>query len=615
MCGLVGLFGPEANAETVYRMADAVTHRGPDDGGTWVSDVYPVAFGHRRLSIVDLSANGHQPMVFADAGLAMVYNGELYNTPELRGELAAAGHHLRGHSDTEVLLRAYQEWGDAALERISGMFALAILDERTGQLILARDRCGQKPLYYCRRGRHFAFASEIKALHAWSPDLRRIDDSALEEYLAYGYTLGPETLTAGVSKAMPGEVLTLSLVGGQLSHRTLWRIPEAGPLPVSEEEAVDRLEAALEDSVRRHMVSDVPVGVLLSGGIDSSLITALAARARPGVRTFSVSFPGQPQLDEADRARAVARHFGTKHVELEMESFSVDILRDLARQFDDPVGDHAIIPTYLLSRRIRREVTVALGGDGGDELFGGYPHYGVIQRQAHLRRLPAPLRALVGRTANAVLPPGARGRNHLAGMAGPLENAIAHVNLFCDAGLRARLLGGPASLRPEWRKAEILAGVGQSPTEKAMISDFRTTLPEGYLAKVDRASMLNSLEVRAPFLGDGVVDFAWREVPPGLKFAGGRDKILPRRLAARLLPTDAANKRKQGFTMPLEGWLRSGSTDFLRDVLLDSSQTLFDHGSVGRLLALQDRGYNNAGRLFSLAMAVLWKAEYGMERS
>ncbi len=624
MCGIAGLcaFGGsgdagsgEALVSTVRAMSTTLAHRGPDGEGIWASSRHPVCFGHRRLAIIDLSENGNQPMVFGDAGLSMVYNGELYNTEDLRKPLLEAGYSFRGHSDTEVVLRGYQHWGDGVFERLAGMFALVILDENAGELVMARDRCGQKPLYIARDGKGLAFASEVKALHPARPGLGHIDEDGLADFLAYGYALGPHTLTAGVQKIEAGTMVRVNLATGAFRAETFWTLPTASPERLSEAEAEERFETLLEDAVRRHLVSDVPVGVLLSGGIDSSLVTAMAARAAPGLKTFSVTFPGQGRFDEAAYAREIANHFGTEHVELEMADFTADTLQKLAVQFDDPIADHAITPSYLLASMIREHVTVALGGDGGDELFGGYPHYGIVTKQAALRRIPGFLRA-AGAGVGALLPAGARGRNHLRGMGGPLEAAIARINLYFDAEQRGRLLGNPADNGPERRKiAQAATASGCGPVEQAMACDFHTTMAEGYMTKIDRAAMLASLETRAPILDNALVDFAWRDVPVSVKFHEGRDKILPRRLAARLLPTKVADKKKQGFTMPLDAWLRSGSVGFFRDILLDSSQTLFDHEQIERLFALQDKGYNNSARLFALAMASLWSAHYGMRRA
>ncbi len=613
MCGILGVCSSDIRRSTIEAMSATLAHRGPDSDGFWASKRCGVVLGHRRLAIIDLSDNGAQPMVFAEDGLAIAYNGEVYNFQEISAELAAAGVKFRGHSDTEVLLRAYQRWGAKAVERFSGMFSLAIVDENRERVILARDPCGQKPLYYIHEPGLLAFASEVKALHIFRPGMGSIDSDGLADFLAYGYSLGPHTLTAGVSKVLPGQMLCFDLQKGTLESQSYWTVPERKPETFGLADAERRFEELLENSVKRHLISDVPVGLLLSGGIDSSLITAMAARSGQPLQTFSIIFPGQADRDESEYARAVAGHFGTEHVELEMAGMDSDVLLKLAHHFDDPIADHAIVPTYLLSKAIRQHVTVALSGDGGDELFGGYPHYGLMLRQASLRRIPGIFRSLVASGA-ARLPPGVRGRNHLIGLSGTLDNAIAHINMLFDARQRAALLGYSDRKAPEERKSDLLGSCQGNVVEKAMYSDFRTTMAEGYLTKVDRAAMATSLEIRAPLLDNAVIDFAWQDVGADLKFSGGKDKILPRRLAARLLPTQVANKTKKGLTMPLDNWLQSGGGSFLRDILFDSGQRLFDPPAVQRLFDQQSRGRNNASRIFALAMLTLWAREYGMSR-
>lgn len=611
MCGIAGLVGQRYSSDRVREMAAVMTHRGPDGSGTWKSQTYSVSLGHQRLAIVDLSETGEQPMALSDAGLALVYNGELYNLTELRGTLEGQGVRFRGHSDTEVLLHAYERWGIDCLSRVSGMFAFGIVDEDRGELVLARDRCGQKPLYYVDKPNGFAFASEVKAFHELDEDFTRIDPGGLEEYLAYGYTLGPQTLTAHVRKLRPGEVLRVDLRTTEVRLDRYWALPRAGGDVVEDVAWLkQRFEELLEDSVRRHLVADVPVGVLLSGGIDSSLVAAMASRLRPNVRTFTVSFPGQGRFDESSYARKVVEKFGLDHTELEVEGFEPEMLRTLAEQYDDPVADQAIVSNYLLSKRVKREVAVALGGDGGDELFGGYRHYLWIETQARLRLVPGPVRQWISSAAEA-LPVGARGRHHLMGLAGDVESAVAHVNLYFDAGWRSRLVNSLGDLKPETHKCELARGQ-RDPLDKIMATDFYTTLAEGYLMKVDRSSMLSSLEVRAPMLDDSIIRFSRERVPSRFKCHGGETKILLRQLAADILPEGIASKPKQGFTMPLNEWMSAGWGEFLREILFDPGQQLFEHEAVERLFTLQTRGLNNSNRILSLAILALWRDVYGM---
>jgi asparagine synthase (glutamine-hydrolysing) len=492
------------------------------------------------------------------------------------------------------------------------MFAFGIIDERSKKLLLARDRCGQKPLFYYARGGRLAFASELRGLLELPDVPRVIDPVAFEEYLAFGHTLGSRTMIEGVRKIGPGEFLRADLGTGQYRLGRYWRldVPDVDRRP--EGELVDELEGELEAAVRRHLIADVPVGVLLSGGIDSSLISAMVARVDRSVKTFSVSFPGQGRFDEAEHARTVARYLGTEHVELEIEGFGPEVLVNLAEAFSDPLADHAIIPTYLLSRRISEQVKVALGGDGGDELFGGYPHARIVDYQARLRCLPSGIRSAISRASTSLLPPGTPGRNHLIGLAKNVDWAVAHLNLYFDPTWRAKLVPGFWSTRPEEKKQESISGV-DGVIQKVLVNDFRTTMTEGFLTKIDRASMWASLEIRAPFLDDNLIDFAWTKVAVDHKLNGSETKILLRRLAERCLPESIASRGKQGFTMPLDRWMGGSWGNFFEDVLLDRSQGIFERRAVERLLQYQRRGFRNGARIFALVMLVLWARQYSIE--
>jgi asparagine synthase (glutamine-hydrolysing) len=373
------------------------------------------------------------------------------------------------------------------------------------------------------------------------------------------------------------------------------------------------------DSVRLRLIADVPVGILLSGGIDSSLVTAMAARvsSKP-VKTFNISFPGHRGFDEAPHARLVASHFGTEHTELAAEPATVDLLPTLARQYDEPIGDSSMLPTYLVSRLIRRHATVALGGDGGDELFGGYFHYDWLERHERLRRaLPEPFRRAVGAGA-AFVPVGVRGRNYLIGLSRDVRWTIAHINVFFDRRSRLALVARPlrsrfdplTSVPEDWRVA--LCRRSLSPLQQATAVDFQTFMVDDILVKVDRASMLTSLEVRAPFLDPRIIELAFGRVPDTLRAANGEKKILPRRLAARLLPRELDLSRKQGFGVPLAAWFKGDFGTFVEDVLGQADLALFDRASVQRLIRSQRQGFVNSHRLFALTMFELWRREYGV---
>jgi asparagine synthase (glutamine-hydrolysing) len=616
MCGIVGYargIAPRP-APPLDAMRDTLQHRGPDDACSWWSRDGRVGLATRRLAIIDLSPRGRQPMLDHSGGFCIAYNGEIYNYRLLRQELERLGHRFRSSSDTEVILEAYKQWGDEVLTRLNGMFAFALYDLERRRLFLARDRAGEKPLYYRLDHEGLVFASELKALMADSEFPRQVDRAGLEQYLAFGYVPGDRCILQGVNKLPPAHAMVYSEETGSLKVWRYWRLPEPLREPAPEPHGlIEELEKLLFESVSLRMVADVPVGILLSGGIDSSLVVAMAARAssRP-VRTFTVTFPGHREYDEASYARLVARHFGTDHAELAVDSSSCEILPELASQFDEPLGDSSMVPTYLVSRLIRRYATVALSGDGGDELFGGYHHYEYLQRQLRLQRwLPRMVRRTVSAAASRLLPLGFRGRNYLTAFDDGIAGCISRLGVFFDPAARAKLLapiGGQAVLEPEATRRNLAAGPG-TPVQLATAADFLSYLPDDILVKVDRASMLSSLEVRAPWLDPRIIELAFGGVPESLRVAGGERKILPRRLAARLLPGELDLTRKRGFSMPLAEWLRADWARFI-DETLAGTDMIFDRRTVRDLLRRQGRHYRNTERVFALVMFELWRRHY-----
>jgi asparagine synthase (glutamine-hydrolysing) len=530
------------------------------------------------------------------------------------------GHGFKSHSDTEVILVAYRQWGIDCLTRLNGMFAFALFDAQKQTMFLARDRAGEKPLFYHQLNGVLRFASELKALLA-DPELpRRIDPAALDCYLAMGYVPGELCMLQGFKKLPPAHALLFDLQAGQVKVWQYWQLPE---LEVTFRGVVDEaallfeLDTLLEDAVRRQMVADVPVGVLLSGGVDSSLITAMAVRNSSRVQTFTIGFPGHGKLDETEHARLIARHFGTRHTELMAEPASVDLLPDLARQFDEPIVDSSMIPTFLVSQLVRQYCTVALGGDGGDELFGGYGHYSRLQlMQNKLGPIPLPLRKGIALAANHFLPVGFAGgniRTWLMAMGSDFQLGLPLIATCFDSIMRQRLM----ACRPGYgftAEAIYLNNVPVQPDllQRSTRMDFANYLPEDILVKVDRASMLNSLEVRAPLLDYRLIEFALGKVPSHLKATEHNKKILLKRLAARVLPPGFDQQRKQGFSIPLGKWLKTGAfRDLFHDVLRDP-ECCFDAQTVGNLLRGQDGGRSNGERLFALVLFELWRRKYGI---
>jgi asparagine synthase (glutamine-hydrolysing) len=619
MCGLVGVASrrPQSSREWLAKASLEIQHRGPDDSGEWWSANQKVGLGHRRLSIIDLSSAGHQPMLDAAGSLAIVFNGEIYNYGELKNELSDLGFQFQSSSDTEVILAAYQAWGSDCLARFNGMFAFGLFDAGRQRLFMARDRAGEKPLFYHCTPETIHFASELKALFA-NPALPRvINPESLNAYLGMGYVAGANCLLAGYQKLPPAHALFFDLETGVRTVWRYWQVPEFlqanDGVRQSENELVQEVEHLLEAAVRGQMVADVPVGVLLSGGVDSSLITAMALRAKSKVKTFTVGFPGHGALDERQHARLIANYFGTEHIELEAPTVSADILKKLAWQFDEPIVDSSMIPTYLVSQLVRQHCKVALGGDGGDELFGGYGHYSrLLWMQQNIGKIPFKLRQLVGLSAEKLLPIGFKGRNWLQGLGVDLEHDVPTIASYFDQTACQKLLPNAKSYSGQVQNYVETTNprLSSDLLQRATRRDFENYLAEDILVKVDRSSMLNSLEIRAPFLDVSLIEFAFSKVPSHLKANARERKILLKRLSAKVLPPQFDRHRKQGFSIPLASWLKRGEfRDLFHSVLLNSNSS-FDRKVVRRLLDGQDKGRNNSERLFALTLFELWREHY-----
>lgn len=615
MCGIIGIASrrPVGDRNWLAHGRDAMRHRGPDAAGEWWSDDGRVGLGHRRLAVVDLSPAGGQPMVHAESGLALVFNGEIYNFAQLREELAALGHIFTTRGDTEVLLAAYRTWGVGCLDRIEGMFAFAIHDTRRRTVLLARDRAGEKPLFYSLVAGRLSFSSELKGLMA-DPSLeRRIDPAGLDAYLAEGFVAGQGCLLAGVRKLPPAHALSFDLGTGREVVWRYWDLPHT-PEPASTgPDLAAELETLLAGAVRRQLVADVPVGILLSGGADSSLIVALAARAAPRVRTYTVRFAGHGHFDETEHARMIAGHFGTEHFELDAGDLGVELLPALARHVDEPVANSSMLPTYLLSQLVRQHCTVALGGDGGDELFGGYVHHSrLLWVKRRIESWPMSVRRPVASAATHWMPIGMRGRKWLRHLNADFQNTLPPINACFDPVVRRQVLARPDLLPFGAERAfDDAVPISDDLLQRTTRSDFGRLLAEDILVKVDRATMAHSLEMRAPFLDRKVIEFAFGRVPSSEKASERGRKLIIRELAKRLLPASFDRHRKHGFQTPLHRWLTTGPwLEHFREVLLDPGTTTFDRPFVARMLDAQTRGRNNAERLFALVLFETWRREY-----
>lgn len=620
MCGLIGIAARRFINDRAWLATgrDTMLHRGPDDAGEWWSQDGRVGLAHRRLSILDLSPLGHQPMRDDARGISIAYNGEIYNHEDLRKELCTLGFTFRSHSDTEVLLAAYTAWGMECLKRLNGMFAFALYDARQQKLFLARDRAGEKPLFYRCADGMIQFASELKALLANPAMPRRIDPAALDCYLALGFVPGQNCILQTYNKLPPAHALSFDVQTGAIDVWRYWTLPELSPHamdPSLDETALlDELEQLLESAVEQQMVADVPVGVLLSGGVDSSLVTAMAVRRSQRVRTFSIGFPGHGSMNETPHARLIARHFGTEHTELIAEPTTADILPSLAKQFDEPMVDSSMIPTWLVSDLVRRHCKVALGGDGGDELFGGYPYYSrLLWLRKRLAHVPASVHCAVSLIADRWLPVGMKGRSYLQGLSTDLRKELPlQINGVFDSLTRRKLMRDHPHVGSSAEGMHLaLTPVEQDVLQRATRMDFNNYLAEDLLVKVDRASMLSSLEIRAPMLDYRLIEFAFAKVPSRLKATERHKKILLKRLVDRVLPSGFDRHRKQGFSIPLSDWLRRGPFRELFWDTLASSDCLFDRSTIKDLFKLQDRGLDNGERLFALVQIELWREHYG----
>ena len=619
MCGFVGIvsISPQASHTWLSCGNNEMIHRGPDSQGEWWSEDGRVGLAHRRLSVLDLSDSADQPMHNIECTLSIVFNGEIYNFRELRGELEKKGYKFLTSSDTEVLLAAYCAWGTNCLSHFNGMFAFAIYDTREQVLFLARDRAGEKPLFYHNLKGVLHFASELKALFSAPTLERKIELESLDCYLAMGYVPGDRCMVQGFNKLPPAHAMQFDLKSGKTKIWRYWQLPElheVSPEGAKDETALlDELETLLEQAVQRQLVADVPVGILLSGGVDSSLITAMAARKSSRVQTFSIGFPGHGKIDETEHARLIAQHFGTQHTELMAESASASLVAILAKQFDEPMVDSSMIPTFLVSQLVRKHCKVALGGDGGDELFGGYGHYSrLLWMQKKLGFIPSPLRSSIAFTAEKLLPVGMKGRNWLQFLSADLENNLPLISTRFDLTTRRRLM--KKSNIHNIAEALVKSRVPVHPDllQRSTRMDFENYLAEDLLVKVDRASMLNSLEIRAPFLDQHLVEFAFAKVPSHLKANILQKKILLKRLTARVLPPNFDRQRKQGFSIPLAEWLKGGKFRELFNDILRDPHCSFDARIINSLLRGQDRGHNNSERLFALVLFELWRREYGV---
>jgi asparagine synthase (glutamine-hydrolysing) len=633
MCGICGVAaapGLAVDPSLIRQMCDVMAHRGPDDEGVLVRGA--VGLGMRRLSIID-PAGGHQPLSNEEETVSVVFNGEIYNHPDLRQELTGVGRRFTSRSDTEVLLRAYEHWGEASVEHLNGMFAFAIWDRREAKMLLARDRVGIKPLYYTTRGGSLVFASELKSLLCVRTLKRDVDLSALDDYLRFDYVPTPRTIIAGIYKLPPGHMLTWQIEDRECQLRQYWDVDLAASEqrrpPKGIADHTEELRAVLQEAVRKEMISDVPLGVFLSGGIDSSAVAAMATHhTRGALKSFTIGF-SDPSFDESNHARAVAAHLGTDHQVLVLEpSMLSDLVPEITSRLDEPFADPSIIPTYLLSRFARQHVKVALSGDGGDELFAGYPTllahraaplYQRLPRFARQTLIPSIVNRLPVSRDNLSLD--FKAKRFVNGASLPLaERHVRWLGSF-DAEERAGLLSAEVHAEllsagaPDVAADHLTRQALREPLNRILYLDMKTYLESDILVKLDRASMMASLEARVPLLNADVVSHV-TALPLDLKLRGLRSKYLLKKAMRGLLPDATLRRGKKGFGIPVARWFRGPLREELLAALSRERITgegFFDYGAVRRLVDDHlDGRRDNRKQLWSLFVFQRW---YGAHAS
>jgi asparagine synthase (glutamine-hydrolysing) len=621
MCGIVGtvnLDARAADAGLLARMNEAIRHRGPDEDGAYLKG--HVGLAMRRLAIIDLSG-GQQPIANEERDCWIVFNGEIYNYRELKADLERRGHRFRTDCDTEAIVHAYEEFGRDCPNYLRGMFAFAIWDERKQELFLARDRVGKKPLLYAKTPRSFVFGSEFSALLLHPEVSRDVDRGAIHDYLSFMCVPAPLTAYRDIRKLEPGHSLTLT-ASGEIKTERYWQPDFSKKLDITEEEAGERALALLREAVRVRLMSEVPLGAFLSGGVDSSAVVALMAEESSGpVKTFSIGFEEQ-DFSELHHARRVAEHVGAEHHEFVVRPDAMEVLPTLVEHYGEPYADSSAVPTYYVSRETRRHVTVALNGDGGDECFAGYERYAAMRLSESYRRLPGLLRESVIRQAVSLLPSSELKRSRVrslkrflsAASLPPAERYLRWMSVF-DGQAKSELYSdefrreteGREALRwlAPWFKRANGAGV----VDAVLLTDTMTYLPNDLLVKVDIASMAVSLEARSPFLDHHVIEFA-ASLPERLKLRGLTTKYILKKTLAKLLPQENLKRGKMGFGVPVGHWFRGEMQPFLRENLLSERSArrgLFRHEEVRRMVELHTRGERDyTPQLWTLLMLELW---------
>ncbi|WP_288260268.1 asparagine synthase (glutamine-hydrolyzing) [uncultured Prochlorococcus sp.] len=611
MCGIYGHYFFKNNQRFIEKNnIEKLDYRGPDSTG--IFNIGSLCLAHKRLAILDLSKNGSQPYIYKN--LTIIFNGEIYNHKKIRNKLLSYSYDFEGRSDTEVLIKAFHKWGSSIIKDLIGMFAFVIYDSETNKLIMARDRAGEKPIYYFLDDEKLVFASEIKALQI---DKRDFDYDSISYYFSYGYFPRTNTPYSKIKKLLPGSYAEISLQKKEINLFKYWE-----PISYSQKFKVSRsknskyyhlsnIDKLLKYSIQNQLQADVKVAVLLSGGIDSGLITAIASHYKPDIEAFTVKFEDS-LFDESEDAKLVAKHLDVKHTIFTVSAPKFKKFKEIVSKVDEPFADSSIIPTYFLCKNVSKDYKVALSGDGGDELFGGYNYYKWCRKQILLRRIfPKTFLNLVSKFASSKLISGQRGFNFFNALSGDIKNAYACANRLLTPSQISNLfdekviydyeyaLDFKKNLFDKFRGSDLLKTI--------MKADFLTYLPDDILIKTDRSSMFSSLELRTPFLDKEIIKYAYEKIPSNLSVKNGRTKILLRMLAKNYLPNSILNQKKRGFEIPLENWMKNFWYKEIRDYFFYSNSNILDHNFLKKIFIRWEIDGSQSNIIYSILCFLIWE--------
>ena len=610
MCGILGVHKFNSIKFSVFEeQLKVILHRGPDNGGTWFNENNSVGLGSRRLAIQDLSDNANMPMFSYNHKYIIVFNGEIYNCKELKKSLLKLGYKFKSNSDTECVLHSYTQWGLNCLERLEGMFAIAIYDRQKNTFFLARDRAGEKPIYYCKNNFGFSFSSEIKQLLIDQENSKKINKVALKQFLEDGFIRGRESFIENIFKLPAGSFLIYSLNDSKIFVKKYWDIPPKKAVK-SKKEILEKLDILLSNAVETQMISDVPLGVLLSGGVDSSLIATYAAQKVDNLKTFNITFNEHKDLNESEYAKKVANYLGSQHFELDASNVDIDLIDDLVEYFDEQLADSSMLPTFIVSKLTREHVTVALGGDGGDELFGGYSHYLTYSKRHHAIDTSTKYFEKITQKVASSLPLGFKGRNFLLNSIGDSYERFMTNRLFDQFSLK-KILSEEYFEEIKNLKSKAFLEKTNSLIYDLTKYDFKNYLVDDILVKIDRASMASSLELRAPFLDKNIIEFAFSEIDDTWKVNNNNLKIILKELLKNKLPINLDQNRKQGFSIPLNKWISTNWFEYFLNEI-DELEKIFNKDYVFKMCLNIKRGYSNSSRLFALIMLNKWIKKYNI---